>query len=343
MAIEQVILLGAGASKSEGDPIQKDLIRKFFEFVNNTRNNDLREFSNALHDINEYFSEFWGISFDNCPNSSSEFPTFEECLGILDVARIRNETFRGFSRDRLLKIRNSLIFLIAKILDEKLKRGGKHHRRLVERLRRERLLLNTAFISLNYDILIDNALISLYDSCHIDYAIDLANYYEYSDFERPIPEKSVQLLKMHGSLNWLLCPTCMQILRTPRKATKAFYLAEACQKCGSIMEPIIIPPTFYKELSNFYIQEIMLKAITIFRNVRQIIFCGYSFSDADMHIKYLLKQAEQYRVHTPDIFICNGGSNDEEMLRYNRFFKEKNRIVHTNSNFEEFCEQGINL
>jgi hypothetical protein len=31
------------------------------------------------------------------------------------------------------------------------------------------------------------------------------------------------------------------------------------------------------------------------RKVNQVVFCGYSFPDADIHIKYLLKRAQTNR------------------------------------------------
>jgi hypothetical protein len=341
MAIEQVIVLGAGASKSEGAPLQRDLIKKFFEFVNSSHNDELNDFSESLSELDAFFSEFWGISIRNHPINSNIFPTFEECLGVLDNAKIRNETFRGYEKGRLASFRNSLIFLIAKILDETLKNSGIYHRQLIDRLVQENNLLKTTFVSLNYDILIDNALLKIYDRCHLDYGIDLANYYRPYNFKKPLPEKAVSLLKLHGSLNWLYCPACIQITRTPQKATEAFYRAEYCEKCQTVMEPVIIPPTLLKELSNIFIREIMLKTVSVFKEAKRFIFCGYSFPDADMHIKYMLKQAEIYRVEERNVYICNGNTSEEELMRYKRFFRGKNLVKDTGMTFEEFCENGI--
>jgi hypothetical protein len=80
---------------------------------------------------------------------------------------------------------------------------------------------------------------------------------------------------------------------------------------------------------------------------RRIVFCGYSFPDADVHIKYLLKRVEVNRGTTPDIYIFNNhdGKEDEikqqEKERYERFFSEKRKISYLDKSFEDFCRDGI--
>ena len=102
-------------------------------------------------------------------------------------------------------------------------------------------------------------------------------------------------------------------------------------------------------MSNFYLQEIWRKAENALKQAKRIFFCGYSFPDADIHIKYLLKRVEINRGSTPEIFIINnhkGKSDDQrenEELRYKRFFKNSQKVHHTNQSFENFCEQGIEV
>ena len=45
-------------------------------------------------------------------------------------------------------------------------------------------------------------------------------------------------------------------------------------------------------MSNRYLQEIWYKSEKALKEAKNIYFCGYSFPDADIHIKYLLKRAE---------------------------------------------------
>ncbi|HCC34427.1 MAG TPA: hypothetical protein DEQ02_01845, partial [Ruminococcaceae bacterium] len=75
----------------------------------------------------------------------------------------------------------------------------------------------------------------------------------------------------------------------------------------------------------------------------KIIFLGYSFPDADIYIKYLLKRIESNRDTPPEIVVCNYVKNknklyaDNEQLRYNRFFKGKVSYK-KGSGFDDFCK-----
>jgi len=156
MNIKDIIVLGAGASKSEGAPLQNELFKEFFKYYEQNPSRRLHQEDLVI----EYFQKFWGIDIKNYNNEEVEFPTFEECLGILDLAHYRGESFKEYSRENIDKTRNALIFLIGKILKEKLN----YHETLVKRLKEDGKLKETAFINLNYDIIIDNVLTSVMSS-----------------------------------------------------------------------------------------------------------------------------------------------------------------------------------
>jgi len=196
---------------------------------------------------------------------------------LLEIAKNRNENFGLKNREKLNTFRNSLIFLIAKAIEEELAYSKSHnHQNLIDRLINEEVLKSTAFISLNYDIIVDNILTKLQESndLDLDYGIEFMNFYrnqnsnEENTWKRPDPKKSISLLKLHGSLNWLYCPTCNEIEITPKEkgAIKVFTEVKECLACGSFMEPIIIPPTYFKEMQNVDLQRIFQKADKILRN-----------------------------------------------------------------------------
>lgn len=344
MNIKDIIILGAGASASDGAPLQNKLFKEFFDYYsqNNVWNSEEQV-------IIDFFEEFWGIDINNYQNRNVLFPTFEECLGVLDLACSRGESLKGYNEKKINDVRNALIFLIGKILDEKLRREMIHHKDLVTRLKDEGKLKQTTFISLNYDIIIDNALIEVYPDYHLDYGIDFVNFERGNNWKKPKKNKSVLLLKLHGSLNWLYCPTCSHMELTPKEkgAVNAFYNAEKCRSCETPMKPVIIPPTFYKEMSNPSIQEIFLKADKVLRDAERIFICGYSFPNADIHIKYLLKRSEKFRGETSEIYVINDHrgktepQKDDEKQRFMRFFKEKEKVHYTDLSFEKFAEKGV--
>jgi len=351
MKIEDIILLGAGASASEGAPLQGDLFREYFSSYQTEK--DYRINNEMDQSLVQFFKTFFGIDIKSGDLNSVSFPTFEEILGILELALNREESFKDYSltpdKPWIQRIREDLIFLIAIILDKKLRLEVKHHKKLVNRLKREQKLSKTGFISLNYDILIDNALVDIYPSYDLDYGVEFTNFEKQDDWKRSEAKKSVCLYKLHGSLNWLYCPTCISLTLTPKEKRVAtlVFKPQNCEVCGSEMVPIIIPPTFFKVMSNFYLQEVWHKAEKALKQAKRIFFCGYSFPDADIHIKYILKRVEINRGSTPEIFIINNheGKSDyqkkSEELRYKRFFKDNHKVHYTDQSFENFCERGV--
>ena len=97
-------------------------------------------------------------------------------------------------------------------------------------------------------------------------------------------------------------------------------------------------------MSNFYLQQIWKRAEDELKQASRIVFCGYSFPDADMHIKYLLKRAEVNRTgEAPEVFIVNEHKGKKkqqremEMDRYMRFFRQKDKVHWTKLSFEKFA------
>lgn len=343
-----VIFLGAGASAADGAPVQSALFREYFQSTVIQGRVDT-EMKTALE---QYFLQLWGIDVRD-DLAGVNFPTFEEALGILDIADSRRETFRNMGDDlhgtATQEIRNHLTALIALILQEKLNGNHNNHRDLLSALRASDSLGQTVFISLNYDDIIDNAIendsIKHSEQRLADYGVCFSPRPHINN--RPFGKASL-LLKLHGSLNWRYCSACNALsLFQHQKALTELPGAPwhfRCQKCNTLRTAIIIPPTFFKVMSNFYLQQIWKRAEEELKQARRIIFCGYSFPDADIHIKYLLKRAEVNRTgHPPQVFIVNEHEDktkeecDVENDRYRRFFRRKDQVHWTNLSFERFA------
>jgi hypothetical protein len=147
------------------------------------------------------------------------------------------------------------------------------------------------FVSTNYDILIDNAVTEQYkNDIDLYYGVEFRNLEWPNDWRRPRIEKRVQLIKPHGSLNWLFCPTCDELEITPKeKGVVTRLISEfadrKCSECRSVYSPLIVPPTFYKDLDNVFLSSIWNRTNVALRKVKHLVFCGYSFPDADILIK----------------------------------------------------------
>ena len=267
---------------------------------------------------------------------------------------MRKEAFRHFDVDsrakdsgRLRLIAQYLVFLVAKVLDERLRDRAHIHRQLVAALRRAEELRRTVFVSTNYDILIDNALTEEYANVDLDYGEEFRNFDWPDDWQRPRPGRSVFLFKPHGSLNWLFCPACHELQITPKEKGVVTRLLisdvkdKMCAECGTMFAPLIVPPTFYKDLSNVFLSSIWNRTDIALRKVNHIIFCGYSFPDADIHIKYLLKRAQTNRDGTLRITVINQHPDKDpelskqEKQRYERFLGAT--VNYTELSFGDFA------
>lgn len=346
--VEDVIFLGAGASASEGAPVQKDLFCEFFR-----TDAGHHEKTAGIARMVKFFRDFFGLDVEN-DSPVALFPSFEETLGVLEIAIDRGESFRGYSvasqAPDVQTLREDLIFLIALVLNRTLMAPKGHHRELVSRLASEGRLLSTAFISLNYDTLIDNALAGLHPDIDVDYGVEFTNYSREHDWQVPREDRAVPLFKLHGSLNWLYCPTCVSLTLTPREHDKVAQLIDhpvPCAQCGMPIVPIITPPSFLKGMKNHFLQQIMHNSAGVLRNVRRIVFCGYSFPAADLLIRYLLKRVELNFDPRPEILVvnCYEGKEDQskrrEEKRFKRFFRNKDQVRYLDMTFSDFCRSGF--
>jgi len=116
-------------------------------------------------------------------------------------------------------------------------------------------------------------------------------------------------------------------------------------------ETIIVPPTYNKK----YLEGPVLKSIWDFAlneivESRHIIFCGYSFPEADSDIKAMLKSAELDKSSKLEkVTLVNHFGDeaqrreakyltlkDQECNRFSRFFKCE--VIDSNKSFQEFVE-----
>jgi hypothetical protein len=347
--VDTAIFLGAGASKAEGAPLQGELFADYFSSPSFRKSRGKMD-----RELADFFSEMFHIDVRRRDIRAVNFPTFEEVLGLTDLAIMRKEAFRHFdieNRDRnsgrLRFVAQYLVFLVAKVLHEKLGDRARLHRQLVVALRTRNQLLNTVFVSTNYDILIDNALTEEQaNGISLDYGVEFRNFDWPADWMRPVRGTSVSLFKPHGSLNWLFCPTCDELEITPKEkgvVTRLIseYADRRCAECQSVYSPLIVPPTFYKDLNNAFLSSIWNRTDVALRKVKRIVFCGYSFPDADIHIKYLLKRAQTNRDTLLKVTVVNNHTGkkaadaQQERDRYTLFLGSA--VEYTDKSFEQFA------
>ena len=114
-------------------------------------------------------------------------------------------------------------------------------------------------------------------------------------------EDNVDVIKLHGSINWMKCNACGRYLKIENKELYDCLLndskTESCKLCNStaegdqiILQPEIITPTMLKTLNSKLYREIWSLASERLAKAEEIIFVGYSLPLADFEIRYLLKK-----------------------------------------------------
>lgn len=280
---------------------------------------------------------------------------------MIDISLARQEDFsREWDCTKLAEIRNNLIYCIAKILDQTLMGSGKLHKSFVANLfnNPNRTCNNTSFISLNYDILLDNALIDLYAlrDWDLDYEIEFRNFIAPvqrdpeeraqftqvpNEWHRPRKDRAVYLLKPHGSLNWLYCPNCntVKITKKEKGVLRIWTQSEVCDIDRSVQKPLIIPPTWEKIYDNPHLSRIWLRATEVLRKAREVFFIGYSLPDSDTKLKYLFKKAlyEYNPSSRPNISVIlkERERTSETKERYGRLFGQN--VSFLTDGFEHFA------
>jgi hypothetical protein len=118
----------------------------------------------------------------------------------------------------------------------------------------------------------------------------------------------IKVLKPHGSLNWKYCSSCNQVLLTPWNSSidfsegglirNVFYENSGLRKerydCpldGSRFESLILPPSHIKQLTHPVINQIFAEILREVYKARRLVFIGYSFPEADVHLRAIIKKA----------------------------------------------------
>jgi NAD-dependent SIR2 family protein deacetylase len=350
ICMRTVVFLGAGASAAEGAPVQSAVFKSYFDALRSQPSDVVHEIDVELR---TFFWSVFGIDVD-ADVPAHRYPTFEEALGILDLAVAQNQSLKGFSIEnsasnsgRIRFLRHHLVMLLTRVINDSLitKRGI--HERLVANLVSAGLIRSVDFITSNYDILADNALGGLHATADVtlDYGLEFANFYDAApDWDRP-KEPRLFLHKLHGSLNWLYCPTCNELRLTPYEKGAMRLVDDFnkayCLTCHTIYAPVIVPPTFFKDMSYWFLQDVWQQAERTLRNADQIVFCGYSFPDADLHVKYLLKRSQLNRMSPQRFVVCNHypgkdtSSQNDELGRFQRFLGDN--VDYTALGFADFA------
>ena len=333
-----VYVLGAGASKDFGLPLGNEIYDYAYNILSLKREPIYKELKLVIRQVEKNLN----CIFINLPHDKKAYPPFEEVLtfiwdskkderfdyktnklvSLFDTEYGAKEVLTSFVRMLGLTIAGSMLYFLP---SKDINIFSTYIKNLDFREN------NISFISLNYDLILDNIL----SECVADkiindytYGVSLADAFRkisYPNSDRiHIRDNGIPLLKPHGSLNLVHCSSHKQ-------ATYGFgyfYLKDnynvifsngiKCPSCGRETKPLIIPPLYnkqdyientkpasprlfrstpdyYRRSIDYIIQEILQKA-------DEIIVIGYSMPPYDydfrtLFIKNLMSNKKRKHVH----------------------------------------------
>jgi hypothetical protein len=302
-----VLFLGAGATKACHGPLTDEILPEIYK---RAANPDSGWSLNLLKDFLE--KEFHVTA----ASPKEQYPGLPLVMSLIDTALDRRQSFGpDWDASVVSQLREQVEFGIFDLLEERLEKSPtNNHWGMLDRLYPPGEE-GPCVISTNYDLIVDTAFMFLSEyrprpagapegrlpdyRCHIR-----------TDFYHNEPARFGTLLKLHGSLNWLYCRTCLRLelgasearlyikaltrLVGPNLKTlqKSFTPdGNPCPTCGTKLRPLLIAPTHFKDYRNPHLSQVWYEAERVLREATKVVFVGYSLPDDDVAVVYLLKRS----------------------------------------------------
>jgi hypothetical protein len=355
-----VYVFGAGASVHVGGPLAKDFLDEGFSLLTFGDRTEFNEESfyhvGNLIDIlyqNQFASKVTQALSSHIPITKSDFPnvTLEELLTYLDLAIAKGEDWLDFRKHQ-----QELYDFIFQTLEYNMKPfysdvtkfntdGTLDHRRnLYDKLIDYVINPNdrNCFITFNYDLFLDRSVTINNYGLVGDYNLPFSSIQDFPSYDRIIKgqrvDKDVDILKLHGSMNWARCLNCGNIHLKFHGIYRSI-IREKCRSCTNNLSPILIPPTYRKNIESYGLLNLWDKAEDLLSKADHIIIIGYSFPDADLEAKWLFKKALARGNKRPLLTIVD--RSEKIQKKVTGFFSNTISDVDYYKLFEEYIDSKI--
>lgn len=265
---KSLIILGAGASRGASfvkkrTGILPPLDLDFFQQV--ARLNDCKSAERLVEFVRAEYPNELRLSMEQFFSEADYTNRFHSELSIDKGPRVK----------RYERALSDFLVVIAKVLSASTQGACNYHERIAELLSAD-----DSILSFNYDCIMDGALKTKggnrWEPGRMGYGVDVAGAVD--EWRTPTkgkpPHGSIQLLKMHGSLNW---------------DTSGGTIALRKSAAPETAEGSIIPPSWFKSLTSDPYATIWRKARTAVRSARIVVVVGYSVPVTDLFSQSLLK------------------------------------------------------
>ncbi len=346
-----VFIFGAGASANCGAPLMKEFIDRAedvkFQLAENTRPSDNFDLVfDALESLKGVHSK-----------SNVYLNNIEDVLGTFEIGRVINK-IGSLSKKEIERLPDATKIVITKTLEDscRFRRDNVHivpnnesdYHGLLNTFESSgstyiELLKKTTFITFNYDVCLD---LSLYiklkkNGWKMDYGLNEA-----------IEHSSVKLLKLHGSINWVVCRDCGRVFpldwatylndkkNVPPNEKKVrlnfmdlyhldkyqfFRESECKRKCTGMVDnfiPAVVPPSWNKTDLSPEIKNVWRHAADAMASADQFYIIGYSLPETDSFFRMLFALGSEGRARMRRFWVFNPDSSAKN--RFDKIVSESN-------------------
>ena len=300
-----VYIMGAGASMMAGMPLLTDFMKKARElrYGNQLDEHMKSEYSKVFEYQQELFAtrQVTSIDLDN----------LEALFSVIDMDW---QTSTSEKID-LHGVREALISIIIKTLQLSYAQSILYSA-IIAHLAEP---INSSFVTFNYDLCLEQALAEPFarnspSFARIDYCFD--KFYQPMSYKRTIP-----VIKLHGSANWIWCPTCEQVHTLPDYTTPGMITQKAPHKgpgispqCEGTFLNLILPPTWNKTNYAQTITGLWKRSIQEISLATHLFIIGYSFPRTDVFFEQLLTLAMKNSKNLKYVYIINPDRQMEKKL-----------------------------
>jgi len=364
---ETVYVLGAGSSYDAGVPLQSEILQRIKDLDPLSAPSVLTD---AFAECQGRSIAFINRIFERVPN-----PRLEDIFTLIDQSIQHKNYCVGYNWQEVEVIRRALLSAIVHLfhINESRTPPAKNglYRKIAAFLIEERVEAGQqnhpfSIISLNWDCVLENAIYWCLDEHEIgNVDVDYCCYttplqgpggqeakHVPSLQQKAVGLYNIKLMKLHGSINCVVCPNCNRLyagLHAPAEWMEEYLVNKICPRCarvvpysqdgrqgGPILEPLLITPTFLKELGDTHIQMVWHNAYVDLCEAKKVIFIGYSLPEADYHLRTLLKRAIRHDAEITAVLTerdnppadCPAHIRDKYAAsRYRAFFGSEPRIT----------------
>jgi hypothetical protein len=299
---DTVLFLGAGATKAVNGLLTDEILPNLLSTKSSVPAQDP---GGQMDPLVEFLAREFHV---NSTTPKEHYPGLPLLMSLIDSALDRREAFHDqWDLNALAGLREAIEFGIFDVLELALGAAGTgpHYSLLLKLFPNQPE--QPSIITTNYDLIADAAL--MFTSERFQTQGGLPNYHcGLANISQMGPdERYGTLLKLHGSLNWLVCKNCLRLELGNSQSTmylkivqriagpdlKSTFLADGapCCVCQSKLRPLLVAPSHLKDYRNPHLAQVWYEAQRVLRQAKRVIFVGYSMPDDDVEVVYLVKRS----------------------------------------------------